>query len=119
MANLIYKARAEKINIIKLEMQSKIKLDELPLKVIVHILTYLNRREHLGMQTLSTRFYAAVADVQLLEKVQYYTEGFKETEALYRKFKYFDKYQFWRYQFVFGLLYLAYSRKYKLKFHND
>ena len=65
-------------------MLRKMKLDELPPAVIVHILTYLSRREHLGMQTLSKRFYAAVADVQLLEKVQYYTEGFKETEALCR-----------------------------------
>jgi len=32
MANLIYKARVEKINIIKLEMQSKMKQHELQLK---------------------------------------------------------------------------------------
>jgi hypothetical protein len=43
-------------------MQRKMKLDELPPAVIRDILTYLNRQEHLGMQTLSTRFYAAVAD---------------------------------------------------------
>ena len=79
MANLIYKARVEKINIIKLEMQSKMKQHELPLKVIVKILTFLNRREQLGMQTLSTRIYASVADAQLLEKVRYYTEGLKDT----------------------------------------
>jgi hypothetical protein len=55
------------------------KQHELPLKVIVKILTFLNRREQLGMQTLSTRIYASVADAQLLEKVRYYTEGLKDT----------------------------------------
>ena len=99
-------------------MLRKMKLDELPPAVIGDILTYLNKQEQLGMQTLSTRFYAAVADAQLLERVRYYTEGFKETEALYRAFKFWGKYREWRNQFVCGLLYLAYSLKYKLNFHN-
>jgi hypothetical protein len=60
-----------------------------------------------------------MADAQLLERARYYTEGFKETEALYRLFDYFDEYQhLCRNQFIFGILYLAYSRKYKLNFHN-
>ena len=95
------------------------KLDELPPAVIRDILTYLNKQEQLGVQTLSTRFYAAVADAQLLGRARYYTEGFRETEALHRAFKFWGKYREWRNQFVCGLLYLAHSRKYKLNFHND
>ena len=62
------------------------KLDELPPTVIVHILKYLNLQEQLCMSTQSKYFYAAVADAQLLEKVRYFIEGYRETEALYRLF---------------------------------
>jgi hypothetical protein len=61
-------------------------LDELPPTVAVHILKYLNMWEQMRMQTLNKYFYAAVADAQLLEKVRYFTEGYRETEALYRLF---------------------------------
>jgi hypothetical protein len=95
------------------------KLDELPPTVIVHILTYLSRREHLGMQTLSKRFYAAVGDAQLLERIRYYTEGYLETAALIRLFGSTLHWHLSRNQFIIGLLYLAHSRKYKLNFHNN
>ena len=66
------------------------KLDQLPLIVTVSILKYLNRWEQLRIQTLSKYFYEAVADAQLLEKVRYFTEGYKETDALYKIFDYYD-----------------------------
>ena len=99
-------------------MLRKMKLDELPPAVIRDILTYLNKQEQLGMQTLSTRFYAAVADAQLLERFRYYTEGYMEMAALIRLFGSTLHWHLRRNQFIIGLLYLAYSRKYKLNFHN-
>ena len=62
------------------------KLDELPLIATVNILKYLNRWEQLRIRTLSKYFYEAVTDAQLLEKVRYFTEGCKKTEALYKIF---------------------------------
>ena len=95
------------------------KLDELPPAVIRDILTYLNKQEQLGMQTLSTRFYAAVADAQLLGMVRYYTKGYMETAALIRLFGNTLHWHLRRNQFIIGLLYLAYSGKYKLNFHKS
>ena len=94
------------------------KLDELPPIAAVHILKYLNWRKQLRMSTLSKYFYAAVADAQLLEKVRYFTEGYRETEALYQLYNGLPNWQLSRISFIIGVLYLAHSRKYRLSFHN-
>jgi hypothetical protein len=91
------------------------KLDEFPPTMAVHILKYLSKQEQWRMQTLSRYFYAAVADAQLLERVRYYTQGYRETEALYIIYNKYDKSS---YKFIIGVLYLAHSLKYKLNFHN-
>ena len=91
------------------------KLDEFPPTVAVDILKYLSKQEQWRMQILNKFFYAAVADAQLLERARYYTQGYKETEALYLIYNKYDKSS---YKFIIGVLYLAHSLKYKLNFHN-
>ena len=91
------------------------KIDELPPIAILHILKYFSEQEQLGLQTLNKHFYAAVADAQLSENARYFAEGYRETEAL---FDIYDQYDMFRNKFIFGVLYLAYSRKFKYNFHN-
>ena len=91
------------------------KLDELPQIATVSILKYLEPAYLVYIQRSSKRLYEAVSETQLLENFRYFTDGYRETERLYRLF---DSFHSSRSKFVFGVLYLAFSANYKYKFNN-
>ena len=98
-----------------LNQLNQMKIDELPTILITDIFRHLEPGILLNLYTVNKRFYEAVAATQLHENFWYFTEGYKATERLYWLFN-SDENR--RNKFIFGVLYLAFSRTLNHKFHH-